>query len=400
MCYEEGRLMEYLDGEVTGDERAEMQSHLRGCPSCESALSTLAADRDVAAGALARLKTADEETAAAAAGVSSAAALAATPTPAGRVARSRLARIGWPRIAAAAAAVIVAASLSLAPVRGAVADFLKVFRVQKVQVISMSAADLKTIGDTLKNGSGHVNLKAMGDVWISGPKATPKIVTLAEAQGALDFPVRLPSPMSASPTLTLRPAETYEFKLKVDAINQVLKYYGSDRTLPAALDGKVFTVKMPAILLATYAGTPTAVSAPTPAPMHPEGGRFDENAIFVGQARSPELIVPDGVDPAQLREVLLNLPFLPQSVRDQLAAVSDWQSTLLVPDIGGAAHNTTIDGVPAVVMDRPSMPRLKQPGSTVPQWVTVVFNQNGVVRAIGGPTNEETAIGMAKSMMR
>ena len=56
------------------------------------------------------------------------------------------------------------------------------------------------------------------------------------------------------------------------------------------------TARQPAVRLASPQGQP--------------------DGIYVGQAHSPELVVPDGVDAASLRDVLLNLPFLPQSVRD------------------------------------------------------------------------------------
>jgi hypothetical protein len=393
MCYEEGRLMEYLDGEVEPGERAEMASHLRECDGCAASLAGLEADRQAAGRALSKLVPDGEADVAVAAGGGSADA----PARARSGMSGLVGRVGWQRLAAAAAVVVLASSLTLAPVRNAVADLLKVFRVQKIQVVSMTTEDLQNIGDALQKGQGHIALKSMGDVWVTGPKSKATTVTLAEAQAALDFPVRLPTAIKGIPKLKLSSGQTYQFKLKVAAINEMLKYYGSESMLPDAVDGKVFSAKIPAILVATYGG-----STPDPG-SGPSGLRtssLDERAIFVGQARSPELVVPEGVDPAKLRDVLLNLPFLPDKVREQLTAVNDWQSTLLVPDIGGAAHDVTIDGVPAVVMDRPSGPRLKQPGFTVPEWVTVVWSKDGVVHAVGGAMNEATAIGMAKSMMR
>jgi len=102
--------------------------------------------------------------------------------------------------------------------------------------------------------------------------------------------------------------------------------------------------------------------------------------------------------------VLLDLPFIPQGVRDQLAAVSDWQSTLIIPNIDGTAHDVTINGVKAVVLSPKSAvrdARKKVAGAPpIVDTTTVIWNDNGVVRAVGGPMDEGTAIALAKSTMQ
>ena len=123
--------------------------------------------------------------------------------------------------------------------------------------------------------------------------------------------------------------------------------------------------------------------------------------IYVGESRGPELVVPDGVDAAQLRDVLVNLPFLPENVRTQLAAVKDWQSTLIIPSVDGTAHDITIDGTPAVLVSPKSAARdLRAKMGPLPDSATVIWNQDGVIRAVGGAIDEETATSMAKSMIK
>jgi hypothetical protein len=125
------------------------------------------------------------------------------------------------------------------------------------------------------------------------------------------------------------------------------------------------------------------------------------NVEFVGQTRSPQLVVPDGVDAAQLRDVLVNLPFLPQNVRDQLATVDDWQSTLLIPSVDGSARDITIGGTPAVLVSPKSAARdLRAKVGPLPDNATVLWNDKGVVRAVGGSITEEKAIALAKSTMK
>jgi hypothetical protein len=306
-------------------------------------------------------------------------------------------KLPWRGMAAAAAVLLVAASFALAPVRSAAADFLRVFRVQKVQTIAIDSQQLDSIGKALEAGRGHIDLKSMGEVWIDGGSREPTTVSLADARKAVDFAVKLPSGIG-TPTITLQAAQSYKFKLHVAAINDALRYYGSTKVLPDSVDGRVFEVKVPAILLASYGETSGAAASTDPdiAPV--------TSGVFAGQAHSPELVVPDGVDAAQIRDVLLGLPFVPQSVRDQLASVNDWQSTLLIPDFGGKAHDVTIDGVPAVVMSPDGAvrgARVQAGGGDIPAHLaTVVFNDAGVIRAIGGSIDETRAIELARSCMR
>jgi anti-sigma factor RsiW len=58
MCYEEGHLLAYLDGELTVSDRAEVATHVSACAECAGQLERLAADRDVAAEALGKLQPA------------------------------------------------------------------------------------------------------------------------------------------------------------------------------------------------------------------------------------------------------------------------------------------------------------------------------------------------------
>jgi hypothetical protein len=376
MCEDEGRLLAYLDGEVSEPERTEIESHVNECRECAAALARLKVDRDVAAGALERLQPAAQ----------------VVEMPARRPSAAPVVRrFSRSRIAAAVAAALVVASFALPPVQNAAASLLQVFRVQKVQTVTLSQTDLNSISTALKKG-GHVDLQSFGDAWIDGASSTPTSVTLAQAQAALDFPVKLPSSESAQPALLLTHAQTYRFRLHIAAINGALASYGGDAKLPTALDGKVFTVNIPATLVARY---------PVPAGTNTAGWPDRTSGVYVGQARSPELTVPDGVDAAQLRTALLDLPFIPQTVRDQLAAIQDWQSTLIIPNIDGTAHDVSVDGVPAVVVTPKSAVRdARSKLAPLPDSSTVIWNDNGVVRAIGGPIDENTALGLARSTMK
>ena len=377
MCFDEGKLLAYLDGEVTAEERSAIGSHRAGCAECAAVLRDLEADRCLTDSALRRLEP-----------LADVVPLSRPPRPA--------APASWRRYAAGAAAAAVLASFAFAPVRTAAADFLRVFRVQRVQTVSFSQQDLQTMSTALRSGSGHVDLKSLGEAWVDGGGTAAKTVTLAQAQQAVDFTVKLPAG-AGEPKLSLQTAQTFKFKFNVSAVNAALRDYGSDRTFPESVDGKVFEVRVPAILTARYGETVPSGATP------PEKKAATDASVFVGQARSPEHIVPEGVDPAELRDVLLNLPFLPKNVRDQLAAIDDWHSTLIIPTIDGTSRDIVIDGVPAVSISPDSAMRTERAkvGAPIPEHVTtIVWQTDGVVRAVGGPVDEDKAIALAKSCMR
>jgi hypothetical protein len=390
MCYDDGQLTQFLDGECSPEERAEIEEHVRSCGTCGSAAERLRADALAVAPALELLMAASAESGAES--VSENAVALPMPQKSGRL------NPGAVRVAAAVAVLLLAGSFAFAPVRSMAANALRIFRVSKVQTISLSAQDVEQIGAELQKGSGHISLKDLGDVWIDGGGSQAKVVTLAQAQKAVDFPVKLPTGMKGEPTLMLQPAQTYKFKLNVTKLNQLLDNYGSDRKFSQDLDGKVFEIKIPAVLMADYAGAAVAKTNPAPGSDDVEPA-VATGHVVVGQARSPEIVVPDGVDVLALRDVLVNLPFLPENVRRQLGSVSDWQNTLLVPSLGGSSKDIDLDGVPAVVMLPPQQgpAALEKNGS---ETANVIWNQDGVIRAVGGDLTEDTAVRMAKSMLR
>jgi hypothetical protein len=397
MCYDDGQLMAYLDGETDSETASAIGAHLIECSTCAARLERLAADSAFAAEKLGELEPVAEVIPLSASSADALESSADARDVAGtrerwggredaaprKTARGR--RFSRMQIVAAAAAALLLGSFALAPVRTAVANMLQIFRVQQVQTMSLTGEDLGKIEEAFR-GSGHVSLKKYGDVWVEGGSMEASDVALPQAQAAVDFPVKLVASESGTPAVTLTGASVYRFKLNVSAINEVLTQYGAETLMPESADGKVFSVEIPPIIMAGYP-SPEGEAAKT---THKTDG------LSVAQARSPQLIVPDGVDPARLRQVLIDLPLLPQQVRNQIADVKEWQSTLLVPNMGGEARDVTIDGTPAVVMHE----KMEDPRAPITQTTTIIWSDNGVFRAINGPIDEKTAMEFAKSLMR
>jgi hypothetical protein len=301
-------------------------------------------------------------------------------------------RIGWGQAAAAAAAVLVVASLAIAPVREAAADLLRVFRVEDVGTFSITQEELDDLSTAFETAEGHVELESLGDAQISGSHEA-EVVTLEAAQAAVDFPIVLPEGIDATPTVHLMGASTIEFELDVERMNELLAYFGSDRTFPDELDGEVFAVTTHPVVTVGFAPDGTAL---------PTAGVTEHSGTMVAMSRGPELTVPDGVDPEELRDILVGLPILPDDLRERLSSSEDWQSTLLIPNVDGSARDITIAGVDAVVVTPREYygPPGSETDTSESQYAAVIWQHDGVIVTVGGDMDEDAAISLAESMLR
>jgi hypothetical protein len=284
-----------------------------------------------------------------------------------------------------------------------------VFRVQKVQTISVTQADLEQIGSVLEQGDGTVSLESLGDVTVTGGSTEPSETTMAKAQAAVDFPLQTPSAVDGTPTVVLQNPVNVKFKLHVDKVNALLESYGATKTFSKSVDGKEFEIRIPATVAFSYPDTATpGVEANGVDPDDPEAGGAMNSpdpyaSLVMVQSRGPQLIVPEGVNPLELRDVLLGLPFLPENIRKQLASVQDWQNTLLIPSIEGSTKEVTVNGMQGVIIGVPkdatdSTETVNSLPEDMP--VGVMWNDNGVTRVIGGMGGAERLMKLAESVGR
>lgn len=367
MCYGEGTLQAYLDGEVSRWQAIRIKRHLAGCPRCRHLAATLRENETTVTACLERY--------AAAAGSKSALQAwqrfssrhdsAVAEEKGACVVRSKKL---WAAVATAAALVI---AFSFGPVRSLAGEFLNIFRVERLQVINITRQDMAQLEKVLERG-GTVDLKTFGLVTVSG-RQEERTVSATEARQAVDFPVRLPArlPAGYGPAgLHLVTPLTVSFSLQVENINAFLRSLGAAHLLPANLEGKTFTIKSYPTIVATY--------------------NRDGRMLHVAQSRSPELLVPPGVDIMAVRDALLNIPGLPENLRRQLAAISDWQRTLPVPAFAGNETEVTVNGRPGVFVAPPEANRYE------PSYL--IWQQNGILYIISGPVTRDEALATAISM--
>ncbi|TMV49016.1 hypothetical protein FE783_15205 [Paenibacillus mesophilus] len=234
------------------------------------------------------------------------------------------------RLTAGVAAAALAIGLFTTPLGDrALAAMKQTFRIQHLVGVGISADDMATISGLLDRGSPDgdrsFNLAQYGTLTQSGGGKADTIAW-GEAEKRMGAPL-LQLGNSTDPSY--QPATTLTFKLNVNAVNRLLTRLGSATTLPTEADGKVIRLHIPD-------GIATE-------------GTLTGKPVKLLQFGKPELTVEDGIDAATVREAVLGLPVLPDSLRTKLAAIGDWQSTLPVPARDGVTTSLRLGGHDAVM---------------------------------------------------
>jgi len=376
-----GTLRGFLDGELEGERLEAVQRHVADCPHCRAELAALGAGAEWAGGRLggyARGLNPGAVEAEAAWGRMEAVwgGGAVTPRRPRAVADVGPARPGAPRprriwpVASGVAAALALSSLAFSPVRAAAGDVLQIFRVQQVQVVTVSAADVASIEKALQ-GTGQVDVQGLARVRVT-PHGAATTTTLAAARQQVGFPLTAPTALPAGYALSgvrVQPPMQVDFShLQVAAINRLLASLGSKEGLPAAVGAASIDLSVPSSAVLRYA----AAGGPP---------------IEVAETVTPTLSVPAGVDVNAVRHVLLNLPFLPPDLRSQLQSVSDWQNTAVIPQVPGVSQPVRVGGAQGAFVSSP------QGGATMLIWLS-----GGVVRVVRGGLTLPQANAIALSM--
>ncbi|WP_018085267.1 anti-sigma factor family protein [Desulfurispora thermophila] len=330
MCYNAGTLQAYLDGELPVAQKQEVEQHLQSCPRCREQLGRLEENL-----AFARSCLADY-----------AVHVSRIPVQTGTAWQKLLAGEGvsdnnWRKggtmltrckkaVTVAAGIALLGGAFSLQPVRGFAENLLQIFRVEKIQTVQVSADDLSQLRQHLEKSQGEFQLENLGEFKVAHRPQNSKL-TLAAAQKQAAFPFRVIQGYEPYVEYVNKEgANQFSFKLRVDQANAILKALGGTYLLPEELNGREFTITLPDSYHTVY--------------KDPQS----QSTFTYTQMPAPELVVPRGVDVAALRQALLELPFLPDNLRRQLAAVQDWQHTALIPVMEGQAREVEVDGTRGV----------------------------------------------------
>jgi hypothetical protein len=314
-------------------------------------------------------------------------------------ARAAERRRAWPlaRIAASVAVVGVTAALLAVPsVRASAAALLARFRVVNfvaVDVAPERAAQLQSQALDLPDLIGG-QLQVLQDPGSPIEAGSPE-----QAGAAAGIRTRVPGWLP--PAVSLRAASsTGAGRLQVIAdttkIEHVLDLLGiDDLEVPPGLHGKVTTIAVAPVVRLIYAND--------------TGARVE----FL-QARSPEVVLPDGVDITALAEIGLRVLGFEAADAKRFATSIDWRSTMLVPVPAGDVRfrHVEINGNPGLLIERSVTVENSgdQPGvtgtltgegraaRTTREERMLMWSADGMVFGITGNFSDESVMQMAYSV--
>ncbi len=402
MCYERGLWQAYLDKEISGEVMTEMSLHLRECRSCKAILEELSADQEVVQSALGKYHNQVDRL-------------------------NYSSRLGWEKfkkadknesrgrrfwdmmglsrksVAAAAVVVILGGSLVFTPVRSMAAQFLQVFRVERITTVAISMEDIQRMQRELSDGIGKVDLKELGKIEFAGEREVQK-TSLAEIKEEAQFPVRLPAYVPdgfANTDAVISKANSVTFTLNVEKVNQLITTLGGSKLFPESITGKGFRMDIPEGANLIYRNEETG------------------KRIIFSQGGSPSLDVPGDVNAAEIRDAVLSLPVLPPNLKEQLTKINDWQRTMVIPNVEGMAQEIDVKGQKGVLIQQKDVPSTEfkfeegqhkggqievngHKGRLVNQsfaeYRTLIWQENGIVYTISAPLEQAEMLKIAESM--
>jgi hypothetical protein len=360
LCPDKGNWQAFLDGEVSALEKTTLERHVQECPQCQQTLVELS---DLAMWSTNRLTKYQSF-------------ILDNNSEENKVQSSK-GRDFWMKrsfkkwAAVAASVVVLTGALTFTPVQDAVADLLSIFRVQKIETVKINPEQLNQMARDIEAKAGQVDLQQFGEVEFTSNNES-QLLTLTEAQNEVVFnlknPTFVPEGFNMEEKVNVTKENTAKFSLNVEQVNTFLKSLGAKTLLPESLAGQAFTMKTPDVVHMAYYNNESSQS------------------FSLLQYNSPEIKVPDGVNPNELRAALLDLPILPADLRNQLAAINDWQNTMVLPEIGDS-EQVTIAGNEAIYNK-----------SAHGDYGNLMWVDNGVIYQISGVLDRDSMIKIAQSI--
>jgi hypothetical protein len=294
---------------------------------------------------------------------------------------------------AAVALLLLAAIITVPPVRALADQLLSLFRVQQVTVVPIDFTGMQQLTGQGPIGQQISQLLSTSITMSQKPGDPVSAADAAQASQLAGFTVRLPQGKTAS-QLNVMKASSFSFKIDRTKAQSLLDEAGrSDLVLPASIDGQDISVTVPAGVSAAYGTCPAPKDGEAEREFGPGStGRRYADCLLFAQIPSPTVSAPAEVNVAQLAQIGLEFTGMSSSEAAAFTNSVDWTSTLVIPIPKNAAtyKQVSVDGVTGTLIQRPS--------DDEPQF-SLIWVKGGIIYAIGGlGTNVEQAMQIANSL--
>ncbi|WP_046225645.1 hypothetical protein [Paenibacillus dauci] len=232
------------------------------------------------------------------------------------------------------AACVVAGVVITTPFgNNALAALLGQFRMQEITTVNDN--DLDQMFDRYKeSGMTDENMNRFGTFTDTTGKVEglyyPK--KAAEMLGYTDL-----SKMITEKDLRVgvHPSRTSTVRMNIDEVNKAIQQLGGDTLLPESMNQKPISIKIPESI--TY-------------PLSPEDSSTDENTGLLTQMGLPSVEFDPSINTEEAFNAIMNLPFLPESVKTMLQKEKVLKGELPLPVISNARiEKVTIGGIPVII---------------------------------------------------
>lgn len=367
-------LLAYLDHELDDPSAERVALHLKQCDRCVKALERVNQDREMTFQLLDQLNhpplriTAEQ-------------GLRHFETQK----ENRTMRKHWyqnPALLGLVAVAVLATSLLFPPVRAFASDFLSLFRVEQVKVISFDPSNLAA----LENQEQTIENIFKDTVQVTKQGEFQEVQTLNEAQLQAGFLPRLPEDTQFA-SLGILPAQEISMTIETELWNALLENTGqSEARLDEALDGSKIVVQIPAVV-STALGKCEEVENTEAAKV--ELPNLGDCTILV-QVPSPTISAPDGLKIDLLAEAGLRILGYSAEQAQEISAATDWTTTMVIPVPSGEGVTHT-----DVNVDQSSGTLVY---SAEENGYTLFWTRNGMLYALMGSGDGSNAVDIANSL--
>ncbi|KPU42501.1 hypothetical protein OXPF_42860 [Oxobacter pfennigii] len=388
-CPDTGKLQEYIDCELDINLKKEVENHISGCDKCSKTVKKLKENDDFTFSKLKNLRAFSEDNF-----VPTHILHTNAPSEINGIkqfeSKKGVNNFMIKHKKAITAAIISAAvitCITVQPVRTAIASTLSIFRVQKMEAVSITLNDIKEIRDKLSSSNPEIDMDKIGKIKIDGGEYVN--VTQEELKTKAGFDPAFPSALEdIKAEIGVALPASMELTLNVPNINEILKTLGAEKLLPSDIDGKTFTVDFSSGVNLNYS--------------------TDKKYINIAQTMAPVIHVPDNVDVDSIYESLVELPLIPQNLRNQLLSIKDWKTTLPIPVIEEETEEIDLNGTKAflftkdfedasVTIEHSSGGTQKIPDKNS-DYSSIMWYKDGIIYNISGNISGDEIVDIAKSM--
>lgn len=234
-------------------------------------------------------------------------------------------------IVTAASIAILGGGLALPQVQSIASDFLSMFRLSRVEFVKLTQDDIQKVSNALSSDKkGSFDLKELGSIRTESTGKDQYFQSVSEAKKKGITIPKLLSGVTVRNVSKTTPRKI-EVTLSTEKANQLLKQLKvTNVQLSNNLNNKTFILHTPEVLHFNF---------------EKNGKDFNYTKF-----NAPKIEVETGVNVHEIRNVILALPFIPNSIKEKFVDPNNWKNTFLMPIYGDKQQTKeiTLHGTKAI----------------------------------------------------